>query len=51
VTVDFLKPIQERYHEIRHSEELLHILRDGAERASVVAEETLRKMKDAMGVL
>ncbi|WP_124727855.1 tryptophan--tRNA ligase [Staphylospora marina] len=51
VTVDTLTPIRERYHEIRSSEELDRILREGAERASGVAEQTLCRMKEAMGIL
>jgi tryptophanyl-tRNA synthetase len=51
VTVDALTPIRERYQEIRHSDYLERVLREGAEKASAVAEETLRKMKDAMGIL
>jgi len=51
VTVDHLRGIQERYREIRHSEELLTILKEGQERANEAAEETLRQMKEAMGIL
>jgi len=46
-----LEPIQQRFREIVHSEELTNILRDGAERASAVANETLRKAKENMGFL
>jgi tryptophanyl-tRNA synthetase (EC 6.1.1.2) len=38
VTVDALRPIRERFQEIRPSEELIHILRDGAEKANAVSE-------------
>ena len=51
VTVDHLAPIQERYHEIRRTDYVDQVLAEGKEKASEVAEETLRKMKDAMGIL
>ena len=44
-----LTPIQERFREIVDSEELVSILKDGAERAAAIADETLRKAKQAMG--
>ncbi|TCS94784.1 tryptophanyl-tRNA synthetase [Hazenella coriacea] len=50
-TIDHLTPIQQRYHEIRLSDELIRILQQGAEKANEVAEQTVRKMKDAMGIL
>ncbi|WP_202076786.1 tryptophan--tRNA ligase [Caldalkalibacillus salinus] len=50
VVVDQLSPIQERYEYYYHSEELDRILRDGAEKASTVANATLRRVKDALGV-
>ncbi|MBA4600780.1 tryptophan--tRNA ligase [Thermoactinomyces mirandus] len=51
VTVDHLQPIQERYYQIRKSSLLDQVLAEGKEKANAVAEETLRKMKEAMGVL
>ncbi|MBA4493113.1 tryptophan--tRNA ligase [Paenactinomyces guangxiensis] len=51
VTVDHLTPIQQKYQEIRKSAELMQILKQGAEKASQVAEDTLHKMKEAMGVI
>src|SRR5690606_21762505 len=47
--VNTLAPIQERYHEIRSSGELEKFLRNGAERASEVAEQKLREVKEKMG--
>jgi tryptophanyl-tRNA synthetase len=49
--VNTLEPIQKRYAEIRSSGELEAILRRGAERASAVAGETLRIVKEKMGFL
>jgi len=46
-----LAPIQERYREIVDSEELVRILKDGAERAAAIANDTLLKAKQAMGFL
>lgn len=46
-----LEPIQQRFHEIVNSSELDDILRDGAERAAAVANETLVKAKRNMGFL
>ncbi|WP_168123125.1 tryptophan--tRNA ligase [Paenibacillus sp. HB172176] len=51
VVVEKLDPIQQKYAEIVHSEELDRILRRGAEQAAQVANETLRSAKDAMGLL
>lgn len=46
-----LEPIQQRYHEIRSSGEIIEILNKGAERASEAANETLRNVKERMGFL
>jgi tryptophanyl-tRNA synthetase len=49
--VDYLAPVRERYGEIRGDDaELLRILGDGADRARAIASETLRDVRDAMGV-
>ncbi|NLT48255.1 MAG: tryptophan--tRNA ligase [Clostridiales bacterium] len=45
-----LEPIQKRYNEIRNSQELVNILRDGAERAEIIAEKTLARVKDRFGL-
>jgi len=50
VTVESLAPIKARYEEIRHSEELLHALADGRERANVIAEKTMSRVKDRFGL-
>jgi tryptophanyl-tRNA synthetase len=49
--VDYLTPVRERYHELRQDEgELLRILGEGADRARVIASETVRDVRDRMGV-
>lgn len=51
VLVDHLSHIQQRYDDIRSSGQLVQILKEGAQQAHVVAEETLKKMKDALGLV
>lgn len=46
-----LEPIQQRYRDIRQSGELYDVLRQGAERASILAEQTVRTVKEKMGFL
>ncbi|MHC5250851.1 tryptophan--tRNA ligase [Listeria kieliensis] len=50
VVVAELTPIQERYEYYLGSEELDHILDEGAEKARIKAGKTLRKMENAMGL-
>jgi len=50
VTVESLSPIKARYDEIRHSDELLHALADGRERANIIAEKTMNRVKDRFGL-
>lgn len=50
VTVEALRPIRERYEAIRNSEELIEILRDGAERANVISEKTMARVKESFGL-
>lgn len=50
VVVDTLEPIQTRYKDLLKSEELQVILDEGAESASKVANKTLGKMKNAVGL-
>lgn len=45
-----LEPIQERYNELMESDELDRILDAGAARANEVANKTLNKMKNAVGL-
>ncbi|CAM4347176.1 tryptophan--tRNA ligase [Paenibacillus tarimensis] len=49
--VAVLEPLQARYHEIRQSGEIHRILADGAERASAIADKTVRDVKEKMGFL
>lgn len=46
-----LEPIQHRYREIRSSGEILDTLKQAAEQASTVANQTLRTVKERMGFL
>ncbi|MDA9472720.1 tryptophan--tRNA ligase [Enterococcus sp. 5H] len=48
--VDLLEPIQTRYHELLASDELDDILDQGAEQARLVANKTLQRMKNAIGL-
>jgi tryptophanyl-tRNA synthetase len=48
---DYLRPVRERYAELRPDEAALEAtLREGAERARAIASETLRDVRAAMGV-
>lgn len=49
VVVNRLTPIQERYNELFHSEELTKILHNGAEKAAALANRKLREVKEKMG--
>jgi len=51
VVVSVLEPLQQRYHEIRASGEIRDILRQGAERAAAVGDQTVRDVKERMGFL
>ena len=50
VTTKALAPIKERYQEIRESDELIKILKEGAERADAIAEKTMKRVKDHFGL-
>jgi tryptophanyl-tRNA synthetase len=50
VVWESLAPIQEKYRNIRESEELLHILEDGAERAATIGAVTMKRVKDRFGL-
>ena len=51
-TIEALKPIQDRYHELMGDREYLNsVLRQGAEKADSVASQTLTRVKDALGFL
>lgn len=50
VTVDAILPIQQRYHEIRKSRELVDVLKDGGEKANAISERTLNRVKEKFGL-
>ncbi|MCM2533692.1 tryptophan--tRNA ligase [Neobacillus pocheonensis] len=50
VVVNVFKPIQEKYYHLMESSALDDILDQGAEKANLVANKTLRKMENAMGL-
>ena len=50
VTVDALATIRERYEEIRGSEELIRVLKDGAEKADAIAQRTKKRVKENFGL-
>lgn len=50
VTVEAIMPIQQRYQEIRKSQELIDTLKDGAEKANTIAEKTLSRVKNKFGL-
>jgi tryptophanyl-tRNA synthetase len=49
-TVEFLRPFQERMRAIS-DEELSRILRDGAEKAGAIASETMRGVRERVGIV
>jgi tryptophanyl-tRNA synthetase len=49
-TIEFLRPFQERVRSIS-DEELSRILRDGADKARAIAAETVRRVKERMGIV
>ncbi|GIO43419.1 tryptophan--tRNA ligase [Paenibacillus apis] len=51
VVVSELEPLQQRYRDIRQSGEIRSILRQGAEKASEMAEKTLTDVQQLMGFL
>lgn len=50
LTTQSLAPIKEKFNEIRESEELIKVLKDGAERAGAIAEKTMKRVKDNFGL-
>ncbi|GGG63870.1 tryptophan--tRNA ligase [Paenibacillus radicis (ex Gao et al. 2016)] len=49
--VAVLEPLQTRYNEIRSSGEIHNILKQGAERAAVIANRTVAEVKERMGFI
>lgn len=50
IVVDGLAPIKARYEEIRHSDELIAILEDGAKRADEIAQKVVKRTKENLGL-
>ncbi len=50
ITQEALAPIKANFNEIRESQELLDVLKDGAERAGAIAERTMKRVKDNFGL-
>ena len=48
--IDHLAPIQERFYKLVESDELDHILDEGAAKANAIASRTIKKMENAMGL-
>ena len=50
ITQEALAPIKKNFDEIRESEELIRVLKDGAEKANTIAEKTMKRVKDNFGL-
>ncbi len=50
ISIDGIRPIRERFYEIRQSQELITALDEGREKASVIAERTLKRVFDTFGL-
>lgn len=50
ITVNALAPIKAKFEEIRYSDELIEILKDGAERANAIAKPVMQRVKDNFGL-
>ena len=50
VTVDALAPIKANFNEIRESQELIDVMKDGAERANAIAEPVMKRVKERFGL-
>jgi tryptophanyl-tRNA synthetase len=50
ITKEALQPIKQNFSEIRESDELKVILRNGAEKANTIAEKTMKRVKDNFGL-
>lgn len=48
---EHLVPIQSRYNEIRDSEELIKILKEGGEKAGAIAESTMKRVREKIGFI
>jgi tryptophanyl-tRNA synthetase len=50
ITIDSLAPIRQKYEEIRNSDELIGILKEGKDRASEIADKTMKRVRDNFGL-
>ena len=50
VTCQTLAPIRARFDEIRYSDELIQILKDGAQKADAIAQKTMKRVKENFGL-
>ncbi len=50
ITQEALAPIKANFNEIRESQQLLDVLKDGAERAGAIAEKTMKRVKENFGL-
>ena len=50
ITQEALAPIKKNFDEIRESEELIRVLKDGAEKANTIAEKTMKRVKENFGL-
>ena len=50
ILVNGLAPIKQKFEEIRYSDELIEILKDGAKRANAIAEKVVERTKKNMGI-
>ncbi len=50
ITIDALAPIKARFEEIRYSDDLVEILKDGAVRARAIAEPVMQRVKENFGL-
>ena len=50
ITVDSLRPIRERFLDIRPSQMLKDVLSDGASRANEISERTMKRVRDNLGL-
>ena len=50
ITIEALRPIKERYEEIRHSDYLIEVLEDGAKRANEIAVKTMARVRENFGL-
>ncbi|NCB42048.1 MAG: tryptophan--tRNA ligase [Clostridia bacterium] len=50
ITIDALVPIQEQFNEIRNSQKLKDILKEGSQRADTIAQSTIKRVKERFGL-